>query len=93
MVQVYPRVIPLSMEHEIAGLEWSFQPLAFNQEVNEIVYLAPYFKQKKQMTNGAIYHNTKNKLGTIKFSLLVPVNTKATFFFYDFYLGRFWPLF
>lgn len=43
---------PLAMEHEIAGLEWSFHPLAFNQEVIEIFYLALYFKQKKQMTNG-----------------------------------------
>lgn len=47
MVQVYLRVIPLSMEHEIAGLEWPFHPLAFNQEVNEIVYLAPYFKAEE----------------------------------------------
>lgn len=32
------------MEHEIAGLDWNlqwtFHPLAFNQEVNETVYLA-----------------------------------------------------
>lgn len=35
------------MEHEIAGLEWPFHPLAFNQEVNEIVYLAPYFKAEE----------------------------------------------
>lgn len=57
MVKVNLRVILLSMEHEIAGLEWSvqwtFHPQAFNQEVNEIVSLAPYFKQKKQMTSGS----------------------------------------